>query len=476
MNGSMGRKGHRETVGSGCWAGYQRVLRRIARRFQPCRRMILSRGDDDVVAFAFAEEEVFAEEKVGGGDGSLKVCFADVVDVNAAAIDVLAGLSFGRGEACVNEKFHEGSAGAVELALLKVFGWDFAGDVVEGGFGNAFESAAEQDFAGADGFGGGVVAVDEVGDFLRQRFVGLARAGVGGVLLFEGFNAVAPEEGEEFEVTDDVAIVGADPELVEAVDAGFFGIEPDGAGDGFAEFGAVGVGDEGEGEAVDGCAEFFSAEVDAGGDVAPLIAATDLEFAVEFLAEVIEIECLEEHVAEFGVADAGFAVFHAGADAFLGDHHVDGKMLADVAQEFEVTDGSGPGGVVEEAGGIDLGVEVQEAAELFLDGGDVGVEDFAGEQLAFGGLAAGIADGTGGAAGNGDGIMAEQLESPEREERNEVADVQAVGGGIESAVDRGRGGNETFDEFLAVGAIRQQSAPFDFRVDVHQHQSYRVWT
>src|SRR5581483_5016878 len=152
------------------------------------------------------------------------------------------------------------------------------------------------------------------------------------------------------------------------------------------------------------------------------------------------------------------------------------KMLADVAQEFEVTDGSGPGGVVEEAGGVDLGVEVQEAAELFLDGGDVGVEDFAGEQLAFGGLAAGIADGTGGAAGNGDGIMAEQLESPEREERNEDADVQAVGGGIESAVDRGRGGNETFDEFLAVGAIRQQSAPFDFRVDVHQHQSYRVWT
>jgi hypothetical protein len=72
--------------------------------------------------------------------------------------------------------------------------------------------------------------------------------------------------------------------------------------------------------------------------------------------------------------------------------------------------------------------------------------------------------------------MAEQLESPEREQWNEVADVQAVGGGIESAVDRGRGGNETFDEFLAVGAIRQQSAPFDFRVDVHQHQSYRVWT
>ena len=49
----------------------------------------------------------------------------------------------------------------------------------------------------------------------------------------------------------------------------------------------------------------------------------------------IKIKRLQQHVAELGVADAGLAVFHARADAFLGDHLVDGKMFADVAQKIE---------------------------------------------------------------------------------------------------------------------------------------------
>ena len=44
----------------------------------------------------------------------------------------------------------------------------------------------------------------------------------------------------------------------------------------------------------------------------------------------------------------------------------------------------------------------------------------------FCGLAAGIADGAGRAAGDGDGMMAEQLKPAQREQRHKVADVQAV--------------------------------------------------
>ena len=54
------------------------------------------------------------------------------------------------------------------------------------------------------------------------------------------------------------------------------------------------------------------------------------------------------------------------------------------------------------------------------------------------GLAAGIADGTGRAAGHGDGMMAEQLKPAQRQQRHEIADVQAVGRRVEAAVKRDR--------------------------------------
>jgi len=236
-------------------------------------------GEHDVVAFAFAEEEVAVEEEVGGGHGVQGVGGAAVVEVGAAGFDVFARLAFGGGEAAEDEQFDEGFAGAFELAAVEGPGGDFADDFVEDGGGDAGEVAAEEDLAGADGFGGGVGAVDEFGDGAGEGLVGGAGAGVGGVLLLQGGDFVAAQEGEVFEVADDVAVVGADPELVEAIDAGAGGVEPDGAGDGFAELGAVGVGDEGQGEAEDGAGEFFAGEVNAGGDVAPLVAAADLEAA-----------------------------------------------------------------------------------------------------------------------------------------------------------------------------------------------------
>ena len=50
---------------------------------------------------------------------------------------------------------------------------------------------------------------------------------------------------------------------------------------------------------------------------------------------------------------------------------VHGKMFADVAQKIEETDRRGPGGVVQQARGIGLGVEIEQAAQLFLHAGDV---------------------------------------------------------------------------------------------------------
>ena len=87
----------------------------------------------------------------------------------------------------------------------------------------------------------------------------LARAGVFGVLLFQRFNFFLRQKREIFQIADDVAVIGVDPELVKLIDAGAFRIEPDGAGFGLAEFRAVGVGDERQREAENRFAQFFAA-------------------------------------------------------------------------------------------------------------------------------------------------------------------------------------------------------------------------
>lgn len=142
-------------------------------------------------------------------------------------------------------------------------------------------------------------------------------------------------------------------------------------------------------------------------------------------------------------------------------------MLADFAEKFEVANGSSPGGIVEQAGGIGSSVEVEQATELDFDVGDIVVEHFLGKELAFDGFTAGVADGTGCTAGKGDGDMAEELEASEGDKRDEIADVEAVRRGIESGVQGNGTGFEPFQQFDLIRAIGQQTAPFQFFVNVH---------
>ena len=75
----------------------------------------------------------------------------------------------------------------------------------------------------------------EVGHRLGERLVGCPGAGVFGVLLFQRGNFLLGQEREELQVADDVAVVSANPKLVELIDAGPARIEPHRAGLGLAE-------------------------------------------------------------------------------------------------------------------------------------------------------------------------------------------------------------------------------------------------
>src|SRR5690348_3006916 len=163
------------------------------------------------------------------------------------------------------------------------------------------------------------------------------------MLFFQTGNFLPGQEGEEFQITDHVPVVGANPELIKLVNTGPGGVEPNRARFSFAELGAISIGNEWQGQAVGGLSEFLARQIDTSGNIAPLIAATDLELASVITAEDVKIESLEEHVAEFGVADPDLAVFHAGSNAFLGDHLIHGEVLADIAKKIEVTDRCSPG-------------------------------------------------------------------------------------------------------------------------------------
>ena len=124
---------------------------------------------------------------------------------------------------------------------------------------------------------------------------------------------------------------------------------------------------------------------------------------------------------------------------------------------------------VHEARGILFRLEVEQLGELLLHAGDVVIENFLGEELAFLCFAAGITDATGRAAGDGDGMMPGVLKTSQRQQGHEIADVQTVGGRIEATVKRdGRG--EALGQFHRVRAIGDEAAPVQFIQDAHRRR------
>ena len=79
----------------------------------------------------------------------------------------------------------------------------------------------------------------------------------------------------------DVGVVDVDPILIELVRAGPLGGEPDGPLLGLAHLRAIGLREQRAGHAVELHAAHPPREIDAGRDVAPLIAAADLQFAAD---------------------------------------------------------------------------------------------------------------------------------------------------------------------------------------------------
>src|SRR5258706_16453953 len=117
---------------------------------------------------------------------------------------------------------------------------------------------------------------------------------------------------------------------------------------------------------------------------------------------------LKQWIAEISKGNS-FFTFKTALDGFLGQQIVHAEVFSDVAQEFHYGDGSEPVSIINDLCRIVSGAEVEKAAELLFNAGEIFFDLFARQQLPLFCLATGIANQTGAAAGDGDRRVAKLL-------------------------------------------------------------------
>ena len=198
-------------------------------------------------------------------------------------------------------------------------------------------------------------------------------------------------------------------------------------------------------------------EVGAGRDVAPLVRTTDLQHAVVASIEFRKVVTLQQAVRELGVRNALLVAVDALLYRFLLDHGVDREVLADVTQEIERTHRTKPVEVVGHDGRVGA-VEVEKGGHLPANLVDPAGDDVGRVELAFGCLEAGVADHAGGAANQRDRCMPGLLETLEQQDRHQMAEMQAVGGRVEAAIERHRGFIQEFVQCGGIGDLGDEAA------------------
>ncbi len=102
--------------------------------------------------------------------------------------------------------------------------------------------------------------------------------------------------------------------------------------------------------------------------------------------------------------------------------------------------------------------KAEEGLDLAADLADPRGDDVRRVELALGGLEARVADHAGGAADQGDGLVAGFLEALEDQNRHQVAEVQAVCRRVEAAIQGDRLLDQQLVERFRIGQLGDQAA------------------
>ena len=196
-------------------------------------------------------------------------------------------------------------------------------------------------------------------------------------------------------------------------------------------------------------------EVDALGDVAPLVTSTDLQFAVLVGVQPPVIECLEQHVGELGVADAVLRL-HPALHRVPGHHLIDGHVLTDISEEVEHADLHRPVVVADELGTPLTWIEIDQSPQLAADPFDVGRQGLLIKKIAFLGATTGVTDHSRRTADQHDDVVSVVLEASHGQDTDVVTNVQARRRRIDPVIERDRPLIEAPSQRVDVGRVVDQ--------------------
>ena len=182
------------------------------------------------------------------------------------------------------------------------------------------------------------------------------------------------------------------------------------------------------------------------------------------LVEFHEVVGLQNHVAEFGV---GNAAFEAGGNRVLGQHIGHGEVFADIAQQVDGLYVAEPVVVVDHAGRVARRGEIEEGLQLAFDFLAPFLHCLQGIERALLGLAARIANQSGAAAHQGDGGVSGLLEAAQKQDGQEAAHMQAIGGRVEAVVESQGAALQALGQVFLVGDLVEQAPEFQVFEQVH---------
>ena len=256
--------------------------------------------------------------------------------------------------------------------------------------------------------------------FLRRSFLGIAHE-----LFRQLIQLVSADIGKQRKVTHDIGIGGVEPELVKEIRGSARRIQPDSALFRLAEFlpGRSGEKREGQAENLVVLGNLSADKLHTRRNITPLIRPADLQPALILAVQMIVVVCLEQHVAELGVAYSLFSALQPCADAFFGDHGVHGEMLSHIPQKIDVVQFPQPIVVLHQQERV-RALSFKKETDLRGYAGNVFFDLLFVQQCPLFGFARRIPDEPCGRTDQGNGPMTGALKFAHEEERQHAADMQ----------------------------------------------------
>ena len=200
-------------------------------------------------------------------------------------------------------------------------------------------------------------------------------------------------------------------------------------------------------------AELLADKLSTAQHVSPLVVAAELHIAAVLLEQHVEVVALHDHVVEL---QEGQTALPALLVALEGQHLVYAEACADFSQHVDVVEVHQPVCVVDHDS-LALG-KIYESAHLLLEAVDIMLNGFRSQHLSHIGLAGGVADHSGAAAQQGDGLVACHLEALHQAQSHEVTYMQGIRGRIEADIEGRLALVDHLLDLFLVGNLRDKSS------------------